>query len=118
MNGFRRLSPGASRASHIRVALSFLVGAALCRRSVWRAFAYLIRFHCDFRPGELANLKAAQVIAPVAGRTTWGFLLAPSEEQIGSKTGQLDESAPDALRARPEGDVAAQEEQVNCRTTS
>ena len=41
---------------------------------------------------ELIGLLASQVVPPVAGRTKWGFLLSPAEQQLGSKRGQLDES--------------------------
>ena len=69
-----------------------LVGAALAQGAPLRALAYLIWFHCYFRPMELIGLLASQVVPPVAGRTKWGFLLSPAEQQLGSKTGQLDES--------------------------
>ena len=69
-----------------------LVGADLYWRSAWRSFAYMICFQCYFKPGELANLKTAEVIAPVAGRTTVRLCLGPNEEQIGVNTGQLDKS--------------------------
>ena len=91
LKGFRRLAPGASRAPLPRIALFCLVGVALARDAPLRALAYLIWFHCYFRPMEPIALLAGQVVPPVAGRTRWGVLLSPAEQQIGSKTGQLDE---------------------------
>ena len=92
LKGFARLSPGASRAPLPLIGLFCLVGAALSKGATMRGLAYLLCFHSYLRPTELATLKAAQLIPPASGKTTWGVLLAPSEEQIGSKTGQLDES--------------------------
>ena len=73
--------------------LMCLVGAAVSRMEEWAALGYLLTFYCYLRPHEMTNLTAAQVVAPARGsQGIWGLLLAPSEEQRGSKTQQMDES--------------------------
>ena len=54
----------------------------------------VIQFVAHFRPSDLCNLTAGQVIRPLKewGADSWALLLAPQEELKTSKTGEFDES--------------------------
>ena len=94
LRGYRRLSPGFSRAPLPAVALSALVGSALFAQDLELAVAMVVCFICYLRPGELLSLKANQIILPVRGSQTShaAVLLAPFEGQVATKTGKLDDS--------------------------
>ena len=96
IKGWSKLAPPRTRLPLPWVGLMALIGAALHQGFFWEAFAMLLQFVCYLRPGELLNLKHANLMAPARaagpGGRWWGLILGDHEMGRAAKSGEFDES--------------------------